>query len=507
VATGWQDICTQFHRKHPETLKNCIESDLELSAGIAPGSFKAYRCKNHMWDIATPMVVGGKHMGNLYLGQFFYDDEVTDFDCFRSQAKRYDFNETAYLAALDRVPRWSKETVHTVMRFYTRFTELISELSYSNLKLAHELKAHESTIISLKQSETKIAEALSWSQESEEKYRILFEQTSDALFVAQNGRIVFQNPRTFELTGYSLEEFQSRPFASFIHEDDREMVVGRHFQRLNGEKPPERYGFRIFHKNGHILWTELKAVLIQWDQKPAVLCFMTDITERKQMEARLLQAQKLEAMGRLAGGVAHDFNNMLGVILGYKELALLRTDDNHKLKADLKEIQKAAQRSADITKQLLAFARKQTISPRKLDLNDTVESMLKMLRRLIGEDIDLVWKPFAHLWPVKMDPTQIDQILANLCVNARDAIAGVGKVTIETGMKTFDPAYCAAHQGFIPGDFVMLAVSDNGCGMAKETLNNLFEPFFTTKDIGEGTGLGLATIYGIVKQNNGFINV
>jgi C4-dicarboxylate-specific signal transduction histidine kinase len=185
----------------------------------------------------------------------------------------------------------------------------------------------------------------------------------------------------------------------------------------------------------------------------------------------------------------------------------LRTDDNHKLKADLKEIQKAAQRSADITKQLLAFARKQTISPRKLDLNDTVESMLKMLRRLIGEDIDLVWKPFAHLWPVKMDPTQIDQILANLCVNARDAIAGVGKVTIETGMKTFDPAYCAAHQGFIPGDFVMLAVSDNGCGMAKETLNNLFEPFFTTKDIGEGTGLGLATIYGIVKQNNGFINV
>jgi CheY-like chemotaxis protein len=186
---------------------------------------------------------------------------------------------------------------------------------------------------------------------------------------------------------------------------------------------------------------------------------------------------------------------------------LVRADENHDLYADLKEIQKAAQRSADITKQLLAFARKQTISPRQLDLNDTVESMLNMLRRLIGEDIDLFWKPATHLWSVKMDPTQIDQILANLCVNARDAIAGVGKVTIETGMKTFDPAYCAAHQGFIPGDFVMLAVSDNGCGMAKETLNNLFEPFFTTKDIGEGTGLGLATIYGIVKQNNGFINV
>ncbi|MGM0644412.1 MAG: ATP-binding protein, partial [Thermodesulfobacteriota bacterium] len=139
--------------------------------------------------------------------------------------------------------------------------------------------------------------------------------------------------------------------------------------------------------------------------------------------------------------------------------------------------------------------------------NDTVESMLNMLRRLIGEDIDLEWKPAAHIWPVKMDPSQIDQILANLCVNARDAISGVGKLTIETGIKTFDEQYCNEHAGFIPGDFVLLAVSDNGCGMDKHTLDNLFEPFFTNKDVGEGTGLGLATIYGIVKQNNGFINV
>ena len=239
-----------------------------------------------------------------------------------------------------------------------------------------------------------------------------------------------------------------------------------------------------------------------------------DITERKQAEsekeklqAQLLQAQKMESVGRLAGGVAHDFNNMLGVILGHAEFALEKAEPGHELHADLKEIQSAAKRSADITKQLLAFARKQTISPRKLDLNDTVESMLNMLRRLIGEDIDLVWKPSAHLWPVKMDPSQIDQILANLCVNARDAIAGVGKLTMETGRKTFDEEYCNEHLGFIPGDFVLLAVSDNGCGMDKDTLDNLFEPFFTTKEIGKGTGLGLATIYGIVKQNNGFINV
>jgi CheY-like chemotaxis protein len=212
-------------------------------------------------------------------------------------------------------------------------------------------------------------------------------------------------------------------------------------------------------------------------------------------------------VGRLAGGVAHDFNNMLGVILGHTELALLQADENHDLHDDLKEIQKAAKRSADITKQLLAFARKQTISPKQLNLNDTVESMLNMLRRLIGEDIDLVWKPDAHIWPVKMDTTQIDQILANLCINARDSIAGVGKLTIETGKKSFDDEYCRQHSGFTPGDFVQLAVSDNGCGMDKDTLDNVFEPFFTTKEVGKGTGLGLATVYGIVKQNSGFINV
>jgi CheY-like chemotaxis protein len=167
----------------------------------------------------------------------------------------------------------------------------------------------------------------------------------------------------------------------------------------------------------------------------------------------------------------------------------------------------AAKRSADLTGRLLAFARKQTIAPRLLDLNDTVAGMLKMLRRIIGEDIDLVWESGAGLWPVMMDPSQIDQILVNLCVNARDAIGGVGKVVIETENKSMDETYGADHPDFVPGDYVMLAVSDDGCGMDKETLNNLFEPFFTTKKVGEGTGLGLATVYGIVKQNNGFINI
>ncbi|MFZ5764671.1 MAG: transporter substrate-binding domain-containing protein [Thermodesulfobacteriota bacterium] len=229
--------------------------------------------------------------------------------------------------------------------------------------------------------------------------------------------------------------------------------------------------------------------------------------KRLSLEKQLVQAQKMESVGRLAGGVAHDYNNMLSVIIGYAELVLEKIGEKDALRDDIKEILAAARRSADITRQLLAFARRQIAEPRVLDLNETVEGMLKMLRRLIGEDIELAWHPAPALWSVRIDPTQIDQILANLCVNARDAIADVGKITIETDMAVFDESYCADHAGFVPGDFVMLAVSDDGCGMDRELVEKIFEPFFTTKKEGRGTGLGLATVYGIVKQNEGFVNV
>jgi len=229
--------------------------------------------------------------------------------------------------------------------------------------------------------------------------------------------------------------------------------------------------------------------------------------ERENLQAQLRQAQKMESVGRLAGGVAHDFNNMLGIIIGHADIILEQMAPDQPFHDDLMEIRKAGVRSADLTRQLLAFARKQTVAPKVINLNDTLEGMLKLLRRLIGEGIDLAWRPGNGVWPVKIDPAQIDQILANLCVNARDAIAGVGKITIETSNTVLDEAYCKGHAGFVPGSYVILAVSDNGCGMDYETISHLFEPFFTTKELGKGTGLGLATVYGIVKQNNSFINV
>lgn len=242
--------------------------------------------------------------------------------------------------------------------------------------------------------------------------------------------------------------------------------------------------------------------------------FIGDITDRRReeqekekLQAQLTQSQKMESVGRLAGGIAHDFNNMLAVILGRVDIGMTRADPAQPLYKDLQEIRKAAERSASLTRQLLAFARKQTVSLKVLDLNETVGGMLKILRRLIGEEIEIAWLPDKNVAPVRMDPGQIDQILANLCVNAKDAIRGVGRITIETANTVLDKDHSTDHRDFIPGNYVTLSVSDNGCGMDKSTLDKLFEPFFTTKGVGQGTGLGLSTVYGIVRQHNGFINV
>jgi two-component system cell cycle sensor histidine kinase/response regulator CckA len=228
--------------------------------------------------------------------------------------------------------------------------------------------------------------------------------------------------------------------------------------------------------------------------------------DRERLEAQLVQSQKMEAVGRLAGGVAHDFNNMLSVILGYTEIVSADPTTPESIRSDLEQVSAAARHSAELTRQLLAFARQQTIAPEVLDLNVTVAAMLKMLRRLIGADIELVWSPAEVIWPVNMDPSQIDQVLANLVVNARDAIGAAGTITISTACVEIDEDYSAVHADFAPGEYALLSVADNGHGMDRVTLDRIFDPFFTTKPQGQGTGLGLPMVYGIVRQNHGFIH-
>ncbi len=391
-------------------------------------------------------------------------------------------------------------------------------------------------------------------QASESEYRALIEGSIQGISILQKGIIQLANPSLARIFGHeSPETLVGLNHITLVTKQERDRLKSYSDAFLNGLPTPECYEFLGLRRDQTSVWIECLASQITWNGEPAILATLQDISlrreaeeelqraharledrvqertaalqqaneallkeiaERKRMEqekekldVQLRQFQKMEAVGQLAGGVAHDFNNMLSVIIGHVEMIMDKVDPTQPFFADLEEIHMAANRSADLTRQLLTFARKQTVAPEVLDMNVTIEKLLKMLKRLIGEDVDFVWRLGTEIWPVTMDPSQMDQILTNLCVNARDAIAGVGKITVETGNSTLNDEFCATLTDCVPGDYVRISVSDSGCGMDKFMLTHIFEPFFTTKEVGAGTGLGLATVYGAIKQNNGCVEV
>jgi two-component system, cell cycle sensor histidine kinase and response regulator CckA len=356
-------------------------------------------------------------------------------------------------------------------------------------------------------------------RESEEKYRELFDAAADLISVVdlQTNFIALNKKFEDESEWSKAEMLNQSVLTSGIVTPESSLKIAEYVSEIVAGRSVPIFEVTGVTKSGKKIPYELRAVpLRRSGEIVAIQAILRNLTERKSaeaekaaLEARLQQAQRMESVGRLAGGIAHDFNNMLSIILANVGFALEQVDPSEPIRADLEEVRTAAKRSAELVRQLLAFASKQTVAPRVLDLNGIVGGMLAMLRRLIGEDIKLVWLPGENLWPVKVDPSQIDQILANLCVNARDAVSDVGTVTVETGNSTLDEEYCVNHAGHgqASGEYVRLTVTDTGCGMDKDTLSHLFEPFFTTKETGKGTGLGLATVYGIVQQNDGFIDV
>ena len=339
---------------------------------------------------------------------------------------------------------------------------------------------------------------------SEEQSRLVLDHAMEAIFVVQDGLLKFSNPKTLKIFQYSQQAIKETSFLSLIHPLDGETARKMYEKNLKGEFATGEGPIRVLTKTGESLWMEMNSAPIVWEDKPAALYFVRDLTEQKKLEHQLWLAQKMEAVGRLAGGVAHDFNNLLLVINGQSELALKGLDQNHPSRIKVQAIREAGEKAAALTRQLLTFSRRQAVEYRPLHLNQVVAGMEQFLRRLIGEDISVRIDLQRDLWPIMADQAQMEQIVMNLAVNARDAMPLGGALTIEASN-----VFIHADQRIdLPaGAYVLLAVSDNGCGMDSQTISRIFEPFFTTKAQDKGTGLGLSTVYGIVKQMKGEILV
>ena len=502
APSNFTRLCNDIIRKTEKGCANCFKSDAALGLFNPDGPSVQPCLSGGLWDAGAGITVGGHHIANWLIGQV--RDDTQSEEKMAAYAREIGVDEAFFLEAFREVPSMShSQFVHIAQTLFTLATQL-STTAYQNVQQARFINERNQAVDEL--------------HESRKLYRNLVEGTPDLITrVDTEGHLIFVNHAAQKIYGLTPEACIGRMAFDFIHPDDRESTIAAFNNWIQSGDEIFTHENRQLGISGsdhyHMVWT----IRAERDENGTVTGFAStarDITdskhnqeERDLLEAQLQQAQKMESVGRLAGGVAHDFNNMLAVIMGHAELGLMKIAPDDPLVDDLKVISNTAERSADLTRQLLTFARKQTIAPKVLDLNETVLGMLKMLQRLIGENLHLTWKPAADLWQIKIDPSQVDQIMANLCVNARDAIVDTGWITIETENCIIDADYCTNHQEAAPGDYVRLSVSDDGAGMDRETLTHIFEPFYTTKEMGKGTGLGLATVYGAIKQNNGFINI
>jgi PAS domain S-box-containing protein len=606
TGSGWEDICTKFHRVHPEARKRCIESDLYITGHIHEANPSiTYKCPHGLVDSATPIIIEGVHLGNVFTGQLFLEEP--DLDYFRSQARAYGFDEGEYIDAVKKVPIVSEQAMQENLAFIAHLTGMLAEMGLKRTKekeAERQLRESEERyralfsragdgifimspdgkLVDINESFARLhgygtaellrmnikdldtpetsqrfparvarimaGESLTFEVEhyhkdghkfplevsaslisfggesyiqsfhrditdrkrvedalrsSEEKYRLVVENANDAIVIAQDGIILYANSRFFDFIRASAEKIVGHSFIGLIHPDDREWVVGYHTMRMRGEQAPMIYEFRLVNNEGETLWVENSLVLTTWQGRPATLGFLRNITQQKQLETQLIQSQKMEAVGRLAGGIAHDFNNLLTVITGYVELILGKQGKEDPFHKEMMEIKNAADRTAELTRQLLAFSRKQILQPKIINLNDIVVNMEKILRRLIGEDIDLLTVLEKDATTVLVDPIQIEQVIINLAVNARDAMPDGGELVIQTKNVLLDDTFAREHPSVVQGPHVVLSMSDTGIGMSQGTMSHIFEPFFTTKETGKGTGLGLSTTYGIINQSKGHI--
>lgn len=400
------------------------------------------------------------------------------------------------------VPLISQNQVIGILNIGSRQPDVYSS---SDISLAEGIAAQMAGAIANSQLYAGVRRAEEALRVSEEKYRTLVENAAEAIFILQDEKIKFANGRAIALSGLTAEEITRTPFAELIHPDDREIALERHGRRIQGEIIPGPQAYRYLSKSGEILWVQMNSVPITWEGRPATLHFARDLTQEKKLEAQFQMAQKMEAVGTLAGGIAHDFNNILMGIQGHISLMLFDLDSSHPHYESLKKIEEQVKSGANLARQLLAFARRGKYEVKATELNQIVQRSSSMFERT-KKEIKVFRKYQEKIWPVEVDRNQIEQVLLNLYVNAWQAMQEGGNLYLETQNITLGPDYIKPF-AVQPGKYVRISVRDSGVGMDKKTADRIFEPFFTTKEMGRGTGLGLASVYGIVKNHGGFITV
>lgn len=494
TATGWQPICTRFHRINPETACRCRESDTFLAGQLAQGErYNVYKCKNGLVDVAVPIIIDDQHVANFFTGQFFFSPPDRDF--FIKQAEAFGFDRDAYLEALDQVPIFSEAYIESLMEFFTRLTRVIGEMGHARKQIESSMAELQSSKEALQKSTTMlntvldtVPQSIFW-KDKEGRYLGCNQVFASAAGLKEPTAIVGK-------TDYDMPWPKAE--ADAYRADDREV--------LDTQKPKLHIIEPLQTAEGKRLWIDTsKAPLADETGEPfGVLGVYHDITEKREAEERVRQMEKMNAVGQLAGGIAHDFNNQLAGILGYAEILEHRLEDAaHRQFAT--DIISATTRAADLTAQLLAFSRKGKHLSVSVDMHHLIDEVCSMLSRSIDKRIEIRQHFEATCPTVLGDPGQLQNMLLNLGLNARDAMAEGGALTFATSNHVYSEGI--KEEDLPAGSYLRIGVADSGTGMSPEIRRRIFEPFFTTKEVGQGTGLGLASVYGTIKSHEGSIRV
>jgi PAS domain S-box-containing protein len=499
-ATGWQDICTKFHRINPKTALNCTESDLFLAKNLKPGEYVSYKCKNGLWDVVTPLYVENKHLGNIYTGQFFYDDDHIDEEFFIKQAEACGFDKDSYLDAFRRVPRYNRETISHLMNFLVKFTTYISKIGYFNIQLEKEMRERKLAEEALKETETYLRTLIRTIPD------LVWMKDEQGIYLFSNSRFEsFFGAKDKDIIGKTDYDFVDKELADFFRNHDKAAIAKG--------KPSKNEEEVTFADDGHreILETIKTPIYRNDGQLVGVLGIGRDITERKRAEeekeklqGQLQHTQKLESIGTLAGGVAHEINNPINGIMNYAQLIIDRLEKDHPLSEFAGEIIHETERVATIVRNLLTFAREEEGTYSPAWLKDIVGNTMSLIQAVLKQDqISLEVDIPEDLPEIKCRSQQIQQVIMNLMTNARDALnekySGYDenkKIAISSSLFKKNGKR-----------WIRTTVEDHGVGIEPDIKERIFDPFYTTKDRTVGTGLGLSISYSIVKDHHGELRV